>query len=220
MSPTIAHTRSLDTRMVTDVLHCNRPLFIKIALPSRPSASRLTSPTSIVNYNDGRAERASGTYVCSGANIQPWGLIKLIPKAVRIPGRVRYRSTAITIGIPIAARGSFPRATFAKSPKRLTSKSPTASQYAQRWRRHRPTAAIAHAMHTTHKRISAQFPIPKKAIRARGFRRHIGSRKLPGKSSDTKDRKLAQAPNAKNILRALMPIIRVPDLVTINCDGR
>jgi hypothetical protein len=57
--------------------------------------------------------------------------------------------------------------------------------------------------------------MPAKPSRARGLSRHIGSRKLPGKSSDTEDRKLAAAPNKKKMLRAVMLMGRVSDLTCI-----
>lgn len=113
------------------------------------------------------------------------------------------------MGTPTTALGSVPRSTLAMSPDRLTISRMTASQYPHSAPRHRPTAAAAQAAQTVHISTIAHTPIAAKPSRARGLRRHIGSRKLPGKSSDTKDMKLMVAPNRKNMLRAVMPIGRV-----------
>jgi hypothetical protein len=70
-------------------------------------------------------------------------------------------------------------------------------------------------MQTAHINTTAHMPMPAKPSRARGLSRHIGSRKLPGKSSDTEDMKLMTAPNKKKMLRAVIPRGRVSDLTCI-----
>lgn len=127
----------------------------------------------------------------------------------------KYARIAKAIGTPTTALGSVPVTTLAMSPNRLMARIVTASQYAHRAPRHRPTAADAQAALTMHIRTIAHTPILAKPSRARGLIRHIGSRKLPGKSSDTKAIKLMVAPNQKNILRAVIPTGRLSDLVII-----
>jgi hypothetical protein len=101
------------------------------------------------------------------------------------------------------------------SPIRLIVRRAIASQYPQRAPRHRPVAANAQAIETAHIRTIAHAPILAKPSRARGLSRHSGSRKLPGKSSDTKETKLAAVPNKKKMLRAVIPTGRVSELVVI-----
>ena len=119
----------------------------------------------------------------------------------------------MAIGMPIAALGSVPRLTLMMSPMRLIARRMTASQYPHWAPRHRPTAAEAQAAQAEHIRTTAHIPMLLSPSCARGLSRHRGSRKRPGKISDTKEMKLIAAPNKKNMLRAVMPGGRVSDLV-------
>src|SRR5437764_643390 len=123
----------------------------------------------------------------------------------------RYNSSASAMGMPTAALGSVPVTTFVMSPNRLIARSAHAKRQPQRAPRHKPTAAPAQAAQTVPISTTAHAPMPPKATRARGLSRHIGSRKLPGQNSDTKERKLAHVPNRKKMLSAVMPIGRDAD---------
>src|SRR5882724_2076574 len=109
------------------------------------------------------------------------------------------------------ARGSVPRITFVTSPRRLTTRIPTASRYPHGRPRQSPREASAQATLTVSIRTTTQVPMPPKASRARGLSRHMGSRKLPGKSSATAHVRLMTVPAAKKILRAVMPLGRIFD---------
>lgn len=79
----------------------------------------------------------------------------------------------------------------------------------------RTIALEAQAKQTPNNRRTAYVPTPVNASRARGFNRHIGSRKLPGNKSDTAATKLIVAPAKKKILRAVTPRGRAFEAVII-----
>src|SRR5215213_4586023 len=54
-------------------------------------------------------------------------------------------------------------------------------------------------------RTGAHIPMLENAVRARGLSRHMGSRKLSGKSRETAEVKAMRQPAAKKRLRAVMP---------------
>src|SRR6266542_6118484 len=87
----------------------------------------------------------------------------------------------------------------------------TASLWPHREPRQSPTAAAAQETETTN--IKTTPPRPKRIIEscARVLSRQIGSRKLPGRRSDTLDVKLRTAPTRKKVLSAVMARGRVFD---------
>jgi len=98
----------------------------------------------------------------------------------------------------------------------LTTRRATASKYPHRAPCHKLIAANAQATQTAHISTTAHTPILVNPSRARGLSSYIGSRKLPGNSSETEAIKLIDAPNKKKMLRAVIPIGRVLDLVFIS----
>lgn len=77
--------------------------------------------------------------------------------------------------------------------------------------RQSPIATAAQQAETTDIRMTAHKPIRMRESCARGLSRHSGSRKLPGRRSDTLDVKLRTAPTRKKILSPVMPRGRISD---------
>lgn len=120
-----------------------------------------------------------------------------------------------TMGTPISALRSVPRRTLAMSPNRLSNNITTANQYPHLAPRHKPAAVKAHARQTTDMSTNDHRPILANPSCARGLSFQIGSRKLPGKASATKEMRLAAVPTRNSRVRAVIPVGRVAELVLI-----
>lgn len=102
------------------------------------------------------------------------------------------------------ALGSVPSATLITFPSRFVRIKPTASQYPHLEPRQSPIAAAAHNIETVDSIRAAHRLSLERFSCARGLSRHMGSRKLFGKSRDILAMKLIVAPATKKILSAVI----------------
>ena len=117
---------------------------------------------------------------------------------------LRYASNAAAIGTPTIALGSVPSTTLITFPSRFVRIKPTASQYPHLKPRQSPIAAAAHNIETVDIMSTAHRPSLERLSCARGLSRHMGSRKLFGRSRDILAMKLIVAPATKKILSAVI----------------
>lgn len=105
---------------------------------------------------------------------------------------------AAAIGSPINVLKSNLSNALLRSPIILTTRMSIAMRVPQRVPRHKPTAAIRHAVPTKSMIPIDHPPIARNAECASGLSRHSESSAVPGKSSNAIVKTHMLAPNAKN----------------------